>query len=111
MPPACDEFSGASCVRVSRPSRHHGAAAPVGVWDRNQPAQALNRLGEIEPYLAEYIYPRGEQLSMDDAALFGVWWLDPVAARFIAGIALREGKRSWRGDACGCATCSPLTVS
>jgi len=39
--------------------------------------------------------------------LFGVWWLDPIAALFIAGIALREGQRSWRGDACGCAACSP----
>jgi divalent metal cation (Fe/Co/Zn/Cd) transporter len=36
--------------------------------------------------------------------LFGIWWLDPVAALFIAGIAFREGQKSWRGDACGCAT-------
>jgi divalent metal cation (Fe/Co/Zn/Cd) transporter len=36
-------------------------------------------------------------------ALFGLWWLDPVAALVIAGVAIREGVRSWRGE--GCADC------
>jgi divalent metal cation (Fe/Co/Zn/Cd) transporter len=36
-------------------------------------------------------------------ALFGLWWADPLAALVIAGVALREGRQSWRGDACGCA--------
>ena len=39
-------------------------------------------------------------------ALFGIWWLDPVAALFIAAIAFREGQKSWRGEACGCASCA-----
>jgi divalent metal cation (Fe/Co/Zn/Cd) transporter len=39
-------------------------------------------------------------------ALYGIWWLDPVAALFIAAVAFREGQRSWRGDACGCASCA-----
>jgi len=34
------------------------------------------------------------------AALLGWWWLDPVAALVIAGVAVREGRSSWRGDAC-----------
>ena len=38
-------------------------------------------------------------------ALFGLWWADPVAALVIAGVAAREGRQSWRGDACGC--CAP----
>jgi divalent metal cation (Fe/Co/Zn/Cd) transporter len=38
-------------------------------------------------------------------ALFGIWWLDPAAALFIATIAFREGRKSWRGDACGCVNC------
>ena len=38
-------------------------------------------------------------------ALFGLWWADPLAALVIAGVALREGRASWRGDACGC--CAP----
>ena len=38
-------------------------------------------------------------------ALFGLWWADPVAALVIAAVAVREGRQSWRGDACGC--CAP----
>jgi divalent metal cation (Fe/Co/Zn/Cd) transporter len=38
-------------------------------------------------------------------ALLGWWWLDPVAALAIAGLAVHEGRRSWRGETCGCATC------
>jgi divalent metal cation (Fe/Co/Zn/Cd) transporter len=40
-------------------------------------------------------------------ALFGLWWADPLAALVIAGVALREGRASWRGDACGCTPSLP----
>jgi divalent metal cation (Fe/Co/Zn/Cd) transporter len=33
-------------------------------------------------------------------ALFGAWWLDPLAAMFIAGVALKEGFETWRGEGC-----------
>ncbi|HSL64194.1 MAG TPA: cation transporter [Gaiellaceae bacterium] len=33
-------------------------------------------------------------------ALLGLWWLDPVAALVVAAVAVREGRESWRGDAC-----------
>lgn len=33
-------------------------------------------------------------------ALFGAWWLDPLAALVIAAIAVREGLESWRGESC-----------
>ncbi|GIU95757.1 MAG: membrane protein [Gaiellaceae bacterium] len=36
-------------------------------------------------------------------ALVGLWWLDPVAALVVAGVALREGIQTWRGE--GCADC------
>jgi len=36
--------------------------------------------------------------------LLGWWWLDPIAALAIAGLAVREGVMSWRGDSC-CAAC------
>ncbi len=39
--------------------------------------------------------------------LLGVWWLDPLVALAISAIAIAEGRRAWRGDACGCATCAP----
>ena len=38
-------------------------------------------------------------------ALFGWWWLDPIAALVIAGVSIKEGRESWRGEGCGCATC------
>jgi divalent metal cation (Fe/Co/Zn/Cd) transporter len=38
-------------------------------------------------------------------ALLGWWWLDPIAALVIAGLAIREGRESWRGQSCGCGTC------
>jgi divalent metal cation (Fe/Co/Zn/Cd) transporter len=37
-------------------------------------------------------------------ALFGLWWLDPVAALVVAAVAVREGVESWRGRGC-CAAC------
>lgn len=37
-------------------------------------------------------------------ALFGLWWLDPVAALVVAAVALREGVESWKGEGCG-STC------
>jgi divalent metal cation (Fe/Co/Zn/Cd) transporter len=32
--------------------------------------------------------------------LLGAWWLDPLAALFIAYVAVQEGREAWRGDAC-----------
>jgi divalent metal cation (Fe/Co/Zn/Cd) transporter len=32
--------------------------------------------------------------------LFGLWWADPATALFIAGVAVKEGRESWRGESC-----------
>jgi divalent metal cation (Fe/Co/Zn/Cd) transporter len=37
-------------------------------------------------------------------ALLGWWWADPGAALLIAGVAVREGREAWRGEAC-CEVC------
>jgi divalent metal cation (Fe/Co/Zn/Cd) transporter len=37
----------------------------------------------------------------------GWWWADPLAALMLAGIAVREGREAWRGEAC----CGPVTLS
>ena len=37
-------------------------------------------------------------------ALFGWWWADPTAAFVIAGVAVKEGRESWRGEGC-CDAC------
>jgi divalent metal cation (Fe/Co/Zn/Cd) transporter len=38
--------------------------------------------------------------------LLGLWWLDPAIALLISAICVREGQKAWRGEECGCATCS-----
>jgi divalent metal cation (Fe/Co/Zn/Cd) transporter len=37
-------------------------------------------------------------------AIAGWWWADPLAALFIAAVALREARNAWRGEACDCCT-------
>jgi divalent metal cation (Fe/Co/Zn/Cd) transporter len=49
-------------------------------------------------YLAAAVF-----LGLLGNALFGAWWLDPLAALLIAGVAVREGLETWRGEGC-CAT-------
>lgn len=39
-------------------------------------------------------------------SLLGVWWLDPLAGLFIAGVAVREGFKAWSGEVC--ADCAPV---
>jgi divalent metal cation (Fe/Co/Zn/Cd) transporter len=34
--------------------------------------------------------------------VFGWWWLDPLAALAVAGVAVKEGLASWRGETCAC---------
>jgi Predicted Co/Zn/Cd cation transporters len=38
-------------------------------------------------------------------ALFGWWWADPLTALAIAGVALKEGRESWRGEGCSDGCC------
>jgi divalent metal cation (Fe/Co/Zn/Cd) transporter len=49
-------------------------------------------------YLAGAVF-----LGLAGNALFGWWWLDPLAALLIAGAAVREGRQVWRGEGC----CAP----
>jgi divalent metal cation (Fe/Co/Zn/Cd) transporter len=37
-------------------------------------------------------------------ALLGWWWADPITALAIAGVALYEGRKAWRGNTC-CDAC------
>ena len=43
-------------------------------------------------------------LGLGANALFGWWWADPLTALTIAGVAVKEGRESWRGEGC-CDTC------
>lgn len=46
-------------------------------------------------YLAGAVF-----LGLLGNALLGWWWLDPLAALAIAGVAVREGIETWRGEGC-----------
>jgi divalent metal cation (Fe/Co/Zn/Cd) transporter len=46
-------------------------------------------------YLAGAVF-----LGLAGNALLGWWWLDPIAALLIAGVAVREGIETWRGEGC-----------
>lgn len=39
-------------------------------------------------------------LGLAANALFGWWWLDPLMALVVAGVAVREGVEAWRGEDC-----------
>jgi hypothetical protein len=39
-------------------------------------------------------------LGLGANALFGLWRADPVTALVIAGVAIKEGREPWRGEAC-----------
>jgi divalent metal cation (Fe/Co/Zn/Cd) transporter len=55
-------------------------------------------------YLAGAVF-----LGLAGNALFGWWWLDPIAALAIAGVAVNEGIETWRGE--GCCAAPNLTVA
>jgi divalent metal cation (Fe/Co/Zn/Cd) transporter len=46
-------------------------------------------------YLAGAVF-----LGLAGNALFGWWWLDPLAALVIAAVATKEGLETWRGEGC-----------
>jgi divalent metal cation (Fe/Co/Zn/Cd) transporter len=46
-------------------------------------------------YLAGAVF-----LGLAGNALLGWWWLDPIAALFIAAVAVKEGLETWRGEGC-----------
>jgi hypothetical protein len=43
--------------------------------------------------------------------LFGLWWLDPAVALMIAAVAVQEGRKALRGEACACAACDLAAVA
>jgi divalent metal cation (Fe/Co/Zn/Cd) transporter len=46
-------------------------------------------------YLAAAVF-----LGLAGNALFGWWWLDPIAALVVAAVATKEGLETWRGEGC-----------
>lgn len=48
----------------------------------------------------------GVLLGLLANTILGAWWLDPVVALGISALAVREGRRSWQGESCQCASCA-----
>ena len=76
-------------IAKRRVGRHLASAATVSEGRRNMVCAYLS-----VPLL----------LGLGANAAFGAWWADSLAAVVIAGVAVREGVESWRGEAC-CDAC------
>jgi divalent metal cation (Fe/Co/Zn/Cd) transporter len=50
----------------------------------------------------------GVLLGLAANAALGWWWLDPVIALVIAGLAIREGREAWSGEGCTCVAIAGL---
>ena len=87
----------------------HAHTVPVA-WPRQQ------RIGEQLGSRATYgegtqnvlcaILAAAVLVGLAANTLFGLWWLDPAVALAISAMCVREGQKAWRGEECGCATCS-----
>jgi divalent metal cation (Fe/Co/Zn/Cd) transporter len=76
---------------------------PVLSWAQRRTGRALNSgavvAASLQTLLCTYL-SAVLLVGLLGNALFGWWWLDPVAALVIAFIAVREGIETWRGDDC-----------
>jgi divalent metal cation (Fe/Co/Zn/Cd) transporter len=71
------------------------AKARVGGALNSSAAKGEGRQNMLCAYLSVALL-----LGLGANALFGLWWADPVTALVIAGVAIKEGRESWRGEAC-----------
>jgi divalent metal cation (Fe/Co/Zn/Cd) transporter len=96
---------------------HHAEVSVVGIAQASSSLVAMPWLGRAKQRIGTRIgssatasegkqnllcaYLAGALLvGLLGNAVFGAWWLDPVVGLLIAGLAIQEGRESWRGDAC-----------
>jgi divalent metal cation (Fe/Co/Zn/Cd) transporter len=72
-----------------------GAKARVGERLRSSATKSESRQNLLCAYLSA-----GLLVGLGANALLGWWWADPATALLIAGVAINEGRESWRGEAC-----------
>jgi divalent metal cation (Fe/Co/Zn/Cd) transporter len=75
------------------------AKAKVAEQLHSAATKAEGRQNMLCAYLAT-----GLLVGLGANALLGWWWADPITALAIAGVAVREGREAWRGEAC-CDVC------
>ena len=61
----------------------------------------------VQNLLCAYL-AAGVLVGLAANSLFGAWWLDPIVAFIIAGVAIKEGREAWEGTECGCGVSSDM---
>lgn len=104
-------------------TQHHAGPSPVGIAVTASSLVLMPMLGRAKQRLGGRLgsaatLGEGAQnmlcaamaaavlVGLAGQALFGAWWLDPLAGLFIAAVAVQSGRAAWRGDAC--ADCAPV---
>ena len=73
------------------------ARAKRRVGSRLSSSAAVNEASQTQ--LCAYL-SIGLLIGLGANALLGWWWADPLAALAVAGVAIKEGRESWRGEGC-----------
>ena len=94
-------WAGIGLAAFTAPTMPLLAVAKRRVGNRLHSAAAVNEAAQTQlcAYLSVALL-----LGLGANALFGWWWADPAVALALTAVAVREGRSSWRGDAC-CAAC------
>jgi divalent metal cation (Fe/Co/Zn/Cd) transporter len=104
-------------------SQHHAGPSPIGIAVAASSIVLMPVLGRAKQRLGARLGSAATQgegaqnmlcaamavavlIGLAGQALFGAWWLDPLAGIFIAAVAVKSGADAWRGDAC--ADCAPI---
>ncbi len=104
-------------------TQHHAGPSPVGIAVAASSIVIMPLLGRAKHRLGARLGSAATQgegaqnmlcaamavavlVGLAGQALFGAWWLDPLAGLFIAAVAVKSGFDAWRGEACD--DCAPV---
>ena len=87
---------------VDRVTLHQDSFRPLG--DRPELGSAATVKEASQTQLCAYL-SIALLIGLVANAAGGLWWADPLAALFIAGVAVKEGRESWRGEGCADGCC------
>ena len=104
-------------------TQHHAGPSPVGIAVAASSIVIMPLLGRAKHRLGARLGSAATQgegaqnmlcaamavavlVGLAGQALFGAWWLDPLAGLFIAAVAVKSGFGAWRGEACD--DCAPV---
>src|SRR3954453_13615018 len=81
-------------------------AMPVLAWLKRRHARALNDRALAADAVQSATCAYRAAVTLAGLAIFALWhiaWVDTVAALATVPVLIIEGRRAWRGEACGCA--------